>query len=56
MGRQAQAAVRCSLRSPRDLYFQIFEIEIARNADTELRVYANAAKSWEETFRRKLRL
>jgi len=37
----AQTAACCSLRSRRDLDFEIIEIEITRNADTEPRVCAS---------------
>ena len=37
----AQTAACCSLRSRRDLYFEIIQIGITRNADTEPRVCAS---------------
>ena len=36
-----QTVAYCSLRSRRDMYFKIFEIEITRNADIEPRVCAS---------------
>ena len=36
-----QTAACCSLRSRRDLYFEIIQIGITRNADTEPRVCAS---------------
>ncbi len=45
----AQTAARCRLRSRRDLYFQIFEIEITRNADTEPRVCSSPEPPYPES-------